>query len=119
MDGLKHNLLNISQLCDKGNKVTFTFAGCKVKKVDTKEVILTANKYKNVPKEDILDMPGSKLKCLGVIANDPLLWHKRLGHVSLNQLNKLASKDMVIGLPKTKFKNDKVCSACVRGKQVR
>ena len=23
VDGLKHNLLNVSQLCDKGNRVTF------------------------------------------------------------------------------------------------
>jgi len=54
-----------------------------------------------------------------VLDNDPLLWHKRLGHSSLSQLNKIVSKDLVIGLPDIKFKEDKVCEACARGKQVR
>ncbi len=32
VEGLKHNLLSISQLCDKGNKIVFTAAGVKVKR---------------------------------------------------------------------------------------
>ncbi|KAH0743297.1 hypothetical protein KY290_031290 [Solanum tuberosum] len=98
--GLKHNLLSISQLCDKG---------CKVEKPDTKEVILTSKRYRNVYKVDIMGMSGTSLKCFSAISNDPLLWHKRLGHASLKQINKLLEKEMGIGLPKTKFKNDKVC----------
>lgn len=70
-------------------------------------------------KTDIMGIPSTKLTCLSVIDYDPLLWHKRLRYASLKQLNKLASKDLVIRLPKTKFKDDKICSACVRGKQVR
>lgn len=31
----------------------------------------------------------------------------------------LSSKDMVLGLPKTKLKKEKLCSVCVRGRQVR
>lgn len=27
--GVKHNLLSISQLCDKGNNVTFDSSGCR------------------------------------------------------------------------------------------
>ncbi|XP_070032036.1 uncharacterized protein [Nicotiana tomentosiformis] len=61
----------------------------------------------------------NKLTCLSVLDNDPLLWHKRLGHASLSQLNKLVSEDLVIGLPNIKFKKDKVCEACAREKQVR
>jgi len=34
-------------------------------------------------------------------------------------LNKLISKDLVIGLPKIKFEKDKICAACQKGKQVR
>ncbi|XP_070029757.1 uncharacterized protein [Nicotiana sylvestris] len=59
----------------------------------------------------------NKLTCLSMLDNDPLLWHKRLGHASLNQLNILVSKDLVTGLPNIKFKEDKVCEACARGKQ--
>ncbi|KAH0634464.1 hypothetical protein KY284_037250 [Solanum tuberosum] len=93
--------------------------GYRVEKLDTKEVILTAKKHRNVYKADIMGMPSTTLKCLSAIANDPLLWHKRLGHASLKQINKLLEKEMVLGLPKTKFKNDSVCGACVKGKQVR
>jgi len=34
-------------------------------------------------------------------------------------LNKLVSKDLVVGLPSIKYNDDKVCDACARGKQVR
>ncbi|XP_070003127.1 uncharacterized protein [Nicotiana sylvestris] len=60
----------------------------------------------------------NELTCLSVLDNDPLLWHKRLGHASPSQLNKLVSKDLVIGLPNIKFQEDKVCEACARGKQL-
>ncbi|XP_070048547.1 uncharacterized protein [Nicotiana tomentosiformis] len=61
----------------------------------------------------------NELTCLSVLDNDPLLWHRRLGHASLSQVNKLVSKDLVIGLPNIKFKKDKVCEACARRKHVR
>ena len=31
IDGLKHNILSISQLCDKGFKVIFEFSHCIIK----------------------------------------------------------------------------------------
>ena len=34
-------------------------------------------------------------------------------------LNKLVSKDLVVGLPSIKCNDDKVCDACVKGKQTR
>ncbi|XP_070054829.1 uncharacterized protein [Nicotiana tomentosiformis] len=64
------------------------------------------------------DLRGeNELTYLSVLDNNPLLWNKRLGHASLSQLNKLVSKDLVIGLPNIKFKKDKVCEACAREKQ--
>jgi hypothetical protein len=33
--GLKHNLLSVSQICDKGCEVTFTTKNCKIKTVNT------------------------------------------------------------------------------------
>ena len=89
MDGIKHNLLSILQICNKDYKVIFTFEGCRVEKWDTKEVILIAKKHKNANKADIMGMSDSSMKCLRAFANDPLLWHKRLGHASLKQNNKL------------------------------
>jgi len=34
-------------------------------------------------------------------------------------LNKLISKDLVIGLPKLWFEKDKVCEACQKGKLIK
>ena len=47
-----------------------------------------------------------------------ILWHKRLGHASLPLLNKLMSKDLVVGLPTIKYNDGKVRDACAKGKQV-
>ncbi|XP_070043044.1 uncharacterized protein [Nicotiana tomentosiformis] len=59
------------------------------------------------------------LSCLSVVADDTELWHKRLGHACFTLLNKLVKKDLVCGLPKSSFKDHKVCDACVKGKHVR
>ncbi|XP_070049192.1 uncharacterized protein [Nicotiana tomentosiformis] len=67
---------------------------------------------------DLSTLSENELTCLSVLDSDPFLWHKRLGHASLSQLNKLVSKNLVIGLPNIKFKEDKVCEACARGKRV-
>ena len=46
------------------------------------------------------------------------LWHRRLGHVWMKQLNKLLRHDLVRGLKDVTFEKDKPCSACQVGKQV-
>ncbi|XP_075084828.1 uncharacterized protein LOC142168067 [Nicotiana tabacum] len=68
---------------------------------------------------DFDSLNGGDLTCLSVIDNDAKLWHRRLGHASFSLLNKLIKKDLVRGLPKSKFKYHKVCDASLKGKQVR
>jgi transposase InsO family protein len=46
------------------------------------------------------------------------LWHRRLGHIEMKQLNKLVKHDLVRGLKDVTFEKDKLCSACQAGKQV-
>ena len=46
------------------------------------------------------------------------LWHKRLGHVRMKQLNRLVKHDLVRGLKDVVFEKDKLCSSCQAGKQV-
>ena len=41
VDGLKHNLLSISQLCDRGHKVVFDDSSCKIFDCKTNDCILT------------------------------------------------------------------------------
>ena len=46
VDGLKHNLLSVSQLCDKGYKVTFDLNTCLVTKSLDDKVVFKRQKIK-------------------------------------------------------------------------
>lgn len=62
---------------------------------------------------------GNKLTYLSALDYYSLLWHKHLGLASLSLLNILVIKDQVLGLPKSRFKKDKVCGAGAKGKHVK
>jgi len=81
--------------------------------------VLRGKRHKNVYKVCISSLPQNTLTCLSALDDDAILWHKRLGHASLSLLNKLVSKDLVIGLPTIKYNDGKVCDACAKGKQVK
>lgn len=38
VEGLKHNLLSFSQLCDQGHTLTFHSQGCEIRKVGSKKL---------------------------------------------------------------------------------
>ena len=48
IDGLKHNLLSISQLCDEGNIVIFEYDKCIIKSPETKKTRFVAQRRKNM-----------------------------------------------------------------------
>jgi len=72
-----------------------------------------------VYKACVLSLADNHVTCLSALEDDAMLWHKRLGHVSLSLLEKLVSKDLVVRLPFIKYNDYKVRNACVKGKQVR
>jgi hypothetical protein len=47
VDELKHNLLNVNQMCDKGCEVVFTFKDCKIKSVKSGQVVAKDIRTKN------------------------------------------------------------------------
>lgn len=59
------------------------------------------------------------MKCLVAKNEESWFWHTNLGHVHFDLINKVMSKDLVVGLPKIKFLNDKLCDAGQKGKQTR
>jgi len=117
VEGLKHNLLSISQLCDKGYQVIFKSNSCEICLPNSKEVILIGKRINNVYLLDI-SSPCS-IGCLLSKHDESWLWHRRITHMHMNHLNKLISKDLVIRLPKLKFEKDHICEACQKGKQVK
>jgi len=118
VEGLKHNLLSISHLCVKGLKVTFQPESCLISSRDSREAHLVGKRVNNVYMFD-LHCINYEINCLITKSNETWLWHRRIAHIHMQHLNKIASKELVIGLPKLKFEKDKVCEACQKGKQTK
>ena len=81
--GLKHNLLSISQLCDKGCKVVFESFKCDVIDINRNKTILTRHRQGNIYNFYLNNLSSCKVECIAVINSDESwLWHRRLGHIS-------------------------------------
>ncbi|KAJ9546421.1 hypothetical protein OSB04_018964 [Centaurea solstitialis] len=118
VEGLMHNLLSISQLCDKNHKVSFSKKKCKVKN-RRKEVILTGVRHADIY---IINMNTSTDNfCFVSRASSDTnwLWHKRLSHLNFKTINQLCSYNLVVGLPDLRNTKVSLCSACEKGKQTR
>nr|KYP59264.1 Retrovirus-related Pol polyprotein from transposon TNT 1-94 [Cajanus cajan] len=120
VEGLKHNLLSISQLSDKGFKIKFDNTCCLICDKLTKEIRFIGKRIDNIYMLDLEhSITISNTKCLITKEDNIWLWHRRAAHIHMDHLNKLSRKELVIGLPKLKFSKDKLCDACQKGKQVK
>ena len=70
IDGLKHNLLSISQLCDMENKVTFYPKNCFVSSLDENKVIFSGERVYNIYIIDLNKIDNKDIKCLISISYD-------------------------------------------------
>ncbi|KAJ9539006.1 hypothetical protein OSB04_031739 [Centaurea solstitialis] len=106
VEGLMHNLLSISQLCDKNHKVSFSKKKCKVKN-RRKEVILTGVRHADIY---IINMNTSTDNFCFVSrasSDTNCLWHKRLSHLNFKTLNQLCINNLVVGLPDFRYTKDR------------
>nr|GEW58664.1 uncharacterized mitochondrial protein AtMg00810-like [Tanacetum cinerariifolium] len=95
---LKFNLFSVLQMCDKKNNVLFADTEClvlspKFKLPDENQVLLRVPRENNMYNVDLKNIVSSgDLTCL--FAKETLdesnLWHKRLGHINIKTMNKLA-----------------------------
>ena len=118
VDGLKHSLLNISQLCDKGYKITFEPNLCLITDSESSEIVVVGKRVNNVYMLNVSCITSS-MNCLITRNDESWLWHRILAHIHMHHLNRIASKELVVGLPKLKFKSDRLCEECQRGKQTK
>ncbi|GKA18490.1 retrovirus-related pol polyprotein from transposon TNT 1-94 [Tanacetum coccineum] len=117
VNGLKYNLISISQLCDAKYIVQFDEKRGTIFN-SNKEVVMIAPRVRDVY---VLDMTSSAQEsCFFAKASENLnwLWHKRLAHLNFKTINKLAKQNLVIGLPSLVYSNNKPCS-CEKGKHHR
>ena len=118
VDNLKHNLLSISQLCDKGYVVKFDSSCCKIKDIVSSKIAFKGSRNENVYTIDI-EHNHHEEKCLASLKNDSWLWHRRLGHASMDLLSRISKNAYVKGLSNVSFEKDKICEPCQLEKQVR
>ena len=118
VDDSKHNLLRISQLCDKGLKVIFESSHCIIKDSLNDKIIFMGHIKENVYTIDISKYEGRD-RCFSSMHDESWIWHKRLGHVNMNLITQFKKNELVRGLPKISFEKDKVCEACQMRKQIK
>ncbi|GJV78668.1 retrovirus-related pol polyprotein from transposon TNT 1-94 [Tanacetum coccineum] len=117
VEGLGHNLFSVRQFCDSDLEVAFRKHSCYVRDIDRVEII-KGSRGSNLYTILVEYMMKSSLICLLSKASKNKSWlcHHRLNHLNFGTINDLARKDLVRGLPRSKFKKDHLCSACQLGK---
>jgi len=77
VDGLKHNLLSVSQMCDQGTKVIFRSNGCRVHDLDTGEIVIKGRRTPN----NLYIFEEGQEQCYLSKDDEHWLWQRRLGHL--------------------------------------
>nr|GEU31117.1 hypothetical protein [Tanacetum cinerariifolium] len=116
--GLGHNLFSVRQFCDLDLEVTFRLHTCFIRNLKGVDM-LTGSRGNNLYTLSLGDMRASSPIFLlsKTSKTKSWLWHRRLSHMNFDAINHLARQGLVWGLPKLKFENDHLCSACAMGKR--
>ncbi|KAJ0555461.1 putative RNA-directed DNA polymerase [Helianthus annuus] len=124
---IDHNLLSVSQICDKKFTVHFDDAGCYVLKpgfkIPQEWILLSALRVNDLY---ILDMSqaittSAQVTCFVSKATEKesISWHRRMGHIHLRKMNHLVKNNLVNGVPVRSFHLQDICVSCQKGKQTK
>ena len=115
VEGLRVNLLSISQICDQDFMVLFSKGKCLVMNDFGKKLIsgvrILDNCYGLVPNADIL--------CNSICLPNEDLWHQQMGHASYKHLSIVYKHESVLRIPKLSRMSNVVCGPCQLGKQTK
>jgi hypothetical protein len=116
VEGLKANLLSISQFCYDDLVVQFSKKECNI--FDNNGKWLMGGERTS---DNCYGLPGlssdSQIICNKATIDDSELGRQRLGHLNFTDMLKIASKEVVKDLPKMKDTGKGVCGPCQLGKQ--
>lgn len=118
VEGLKANLLSISQFCDNDLVVQFSKRECNIFDSSGKWLIggeRTTDKCYGLP--GLTADP--QIFYNKATIDDSELWHQRLGHLNFIDMLKIASKEIVKDLAKMEKIGKIICGSCQLGKQTR
>ena len=108
VEGLRVNLLSISQICDQDFMILFSKGKCLIMDEFGKKLIsgvCTLDKcYGLVSDADIV--------CNSIHLPNEDLWHQRMGHVSYKHLLIMYKHKSVLGIPKLNRVSNVVCGPC-------
>ncbi|KAD4385770.1 hypothetical protein E3N88_25939 [Mikania micrantha] len=124
---LENNLLFVSQICGKNYKVLFDDSKCNILKqgvvIPKDWILMSAPRKQDLY---VLNMApalttSSTASCFMSKATekDSIIWHRRMGHLSLRKMNHLVQNNLVEGVSLKNFKLSDVCVSCKKGKQVK
>ncbi|KAK1651571.1 hypothetical protein QYE76_069376 [Lolium multiflorum] len=120
VESLGYNLLSIYHLADAGYNSYFTKYYVQVFRSDNLKLVLVGYVENNLYVVDLSKESPSPSTCLMAAKHDEgWLWHRRLGHVNMRNLKQLLKGEHIVGLTGISFEKDRVCSACVAGKQLK
>ncbi|GJV61249.1 retrovirus-related pol polyprotein from transposon TNT 1-94 [Tanacetum coccineum] len=115
--GLGHNLIFVGQFCDFNLEVAFRQHTCFILNLEGVDLLM-GSRGDNLYTLSLGNMMASSPICLLSKSSKTKswLWHRRLSHLNFGAINHLARHGFIRGLPKLKFENDHLCSACALGK---
>ena len=116
VEKLKHNILSVTQTFDQGHIVIFDSQKCEIRKKDSGKLVVV------VPRTSsdvyILDTGKKENCCMGQI-DESWLWHRRMGHISFDNLVKISKKEDVRNMPKIIKPSNLVCRNSQYGKKTK
>ena len=115
VEGLRVNLLIISQICDQDFMVLFSKGKGLVLSEFGKKLISGVctldNCYGLVLNVDIV--------CNNIQLTNEDLWHQRMGYASYKHLLIVSNRESILGIPKLNRVDNIVCGTCQLGKQTK
>ena len=119
VQGLKHNLLSVSQLCDSGFRLLFESKGVLVINIESNKIVFIDHRFGNVYVVFLDDLSNQNVCFMALRQDDISLWHRKLGHASLSVISKLVKNDLdnilCLGMPaqaKAVLHGQKDCEKC-------
>jgi hypothetical protein len=120
--GLKHNLISVGQLTQKGYRVSFENNVCTIFDIPPSKMVIAKIKMTNnrmFPlhmKSEMMEKIGASFKASS--QDQAWVWHLRYGHLNFKGLCLLQRNEMVRGLPPIQAPISS-CESCILGKQHR
>nr|GFA13766.1 retrovirus-related Pol polyprotein from transposon TNT 1-94 [Tanacetum cinerariifolium] len=113
VEGLNHNLFLVGQFCDADLEVAFKKSTCFVRDLQGND-LLVGNHRSDLYIISLQESTSTTPLCLMAKATptQAWLWHRRLSYLNFDYINLLSKKDIVIGLSKSKYVKDQLCSSC-------